>query len=98
MKDQAMINKPSRRTVLKSMSALGAGGILSVCSAASAQTQLSASSDPPTVRTLENRHLRLRLNPETLTVSVEELAGKEAWSSDLWENSPGSIHLKSRHG
>jgi hypothetical protein len=89
-----MINKPSRRTVLKSISVLGAGGLLSACSAASAQTQ----EGPAAARTLENQHLRVQLHPDTLTVSVEDLAGKEAWSSDPWENNAGSMHLRSRHG
>lgn len=93
-----MTNKPSRRTVLKSISVLGAGGLLSACSAASAQAQHGAAEGPAATRTLENQHLRLQLHPDTLTVSVEDLAGKEAWSSDPWENTAGSIHLRSRHG
>lgn len=46
---------------------------------------------------LENGHLRLKLRPESLTLTLEDLDGKQTWTSDPWENSAGSIHLRSKH-
>jgi hypothetical protein len=45
---------------------------------------------------LANRHLRATFRPDSLTISVEDLATHEAWSADPWENSAGRIHLRSK--
>jgi hypothetical protein len=47
---------------------------------------------------LANRHLRVRLRPDTLTLSVEDLSTHETWGSDPWENSAGRIHLHGMKG
>jgi len=47
---------------------------------------------------LSNKHLRVHFRPVNLTVSVDDLATQETWSPDLWENSAGRIHLRSKHG
>lgn len=111
-----MTNKPSRRTLLRNMGVIGAGGLLGACSPTSAQAERGLESRQQTTAsgggrgagaatgamaedlTLVNEHLRLRLRRDTLTVSVEDLIGKEVWSSDPWEGSAGNIHLRSKHG
>src|SRR3954451_19760910 len=45
---------------------------------------------------LANRHLRATFRPDSLTISVEDLATHESWSADPWENSAGRIHLRSK--
>src|ERR1017187_8703286 len=47
---------------------------------------------------LANQHLRVVLRSDNLTLSVEDLATHEAWSSDLWESSAGRIHLTGKAG
>ena len=46
---------------------------------------------------LANRHLRVTLRPDTLTLTVEDVATHETWGSDPWENSAGRIHLRSKN-
>ena len=45
---------------------------------------------------LANRHLRAVFRPDSLTLSVEDLATHERWSADPWENSAGRIHLRGK--
>jgi hypothetical protein len=47
---------------------------------------------------LENGQLRAAIRPDSLTVSVEDLATHEAWSADPWENAAGRIHLRGKEG
>ncbi|MGP8246556.1 MAG: DUF5696 domain-containing protein [Bryobacteraceae bacterium] len=47
---------------------------------------------------LANRRLRAVLRPDSLTLSVEDLATHETWSADPWENSAGRIHLRGKTG
>jgi Family of unknown function (DUF5696) len=47
---------------------------------------------------LANSHLRAVLRADSLTLSVEDLSAHETWSSDLWENSAGRIHLRGKSG
>src|SRR6516164_2490743 len=47
---------------------------------------------------MANRHLRVFLRPDNLTVSVEDLNTQQTWGSDPWENSAGRVHLRSKHG
>lgn len=102
------MNRPiSRRKLVKNFGVIGAGtllapGIIGLAQtgneAASASTQHSGSAGAPLEdRILENGRLRVRLLPDTLTLTVEDLEGKEMWTSDPWENSAGSIHLRSKH-
>lgn len=46
---------------------------------------------------LANKHLRVLVRPDNLTLSVEDLSAHETWGSDLWENSPGCIHLRGKN-
>jgi hypothetical protein len=47
---------------------------------------------------LANKQLRVRLRPDNLTISVDDLGTQETWGSDPWENSAGRIYLRGRHG
>src|SRR5690242_15549363 len=47
---------------------------------------------------ISNGKLRVRVRPDSLTVTVEDLAGGETWTSDPWENSAGRLHLRGKHG
>jgi len=47
---------------------------------------------------LANRHLRVLVRSDNLTLSVEDLGAQETWGSDPWESSAGRIHLRSRNG
>jgi hypothetical protein len=47
---------------------------------------------------LANPHLRVVVRPDNLTLSVEDLAAKEVWGSDPWEQSAGRIHLRGKRG
>lgn len=47
---------------------------------------------------LTNPQLRVQFRPDTLTLSVEEVATHETWGSDLWENSAGRIYLRGKGG
>ena len=47
---------------------------------------------------MANRHLRVFLRPDNLTVSVEDLSTQKTWGSDPWENSAGRVHLRDKHG
>ena len=47
---------------------------------------------------LANKQIRVRLRPDNLTVSVDDLGTQETWGSDPWENSAGRIHLQGKHG
>jgi len=49
-------------------------------------------------RVLANKQLRVRLRPDNLTVSVDDLSTQETWGSDPWENSAGRVHLRGKHG
>jgi len=48
--------------------------------------------------TFANRQLRVHVRPDNLTVTVDDLAGVQAWGSDPWENSAGRVHLRGKHG
>src|ERR1017187_3183587 len=47
---------------------------------------------------LANQHLRVVLRSDNLTLSVEDLATKEAWGADPWESSAGRISLVGKGG
>lgn len=47
---------------------------------------------------LANRHLRVVVRPDNLTLSVEDLSTRQSWDSDPWENSAGRIHLRGKKG
>ena len=47
---------------------------------------------------MANRHLRVLLRPDNLTVSVNDLSTQQTWGSDPWENSAGRVHLRGKHG
>ena len=47
---------------------------------------------------IANRHLRVLLRPDNLTVSVDDLSTQQTWGSDPWENSAGRVHLRGKHG
>ncbi len=47
---------------------------------------------------LANKHLRVVVRTDNLTLSVEDLSSKETWGSDPWENSAGRIHLRGKKG
>ena len=49
-------------------------------------------------RVLANKQIRVRLRPDNLTVSVDDLSTQETWGSDPWENSAGRVHLRGKHG
>jgi hypothetical protein len=84
----------SRRKIVKSFGVIGAGSLLAPGIVSLAQAAGSTAQE----RVLENGRLRVRLRPDSLTLTVEDLDGKETWTSDPWENSAGSIHLRSKHG
>ena len=102
----------SRRKLFKDMGVIGAAGILGAGAASLAEgvspQQSGSSGEPDGISrvantpvedwVIENGKLRIRLKPDALTVTVEDLVGKETWSSDPWENSAGSIHLRGKHG
>ncbi|MFB3826319.1 MAG: DUF5696 domain-containing protein [Bryobacteraceae bacterium] len=47
---------------------------------------------------LANQHLRVTVRPDNLTLAVEDLAARETWGPDPWENAAGRIHLRGRRG
>src|SRR5438270_185298 len=48
-------------------------------------------------RVLSNSKLRVHVRPN-LTLSVEDQSAHVTWGSDPWENSPGRVHLRGKHG
>lgn len=46
---------------------------------------------------LANKHLRVLVRPDNLTMSVSDLSTQETWGSDPWENSAGRIHLRGKN-
>ncbi len=109
-----MTRSISRRKLFKDMGVIGAAGLLGAGAATlgrGEETSLQESGTTGEDRGIdrvaespvedwvtENGRLRIRLRPDTLTLTVEDLVGKETWSSDPWENSAGSIHLRGKHG
>jgi len=47
---------------------------------------------------LANRQLRVRVRPDNLTITVDDLATQQTWGSDPWENSAGRVQLRGKHG
>lgn len=102
----------SRRKLFRDMGIFGAAGLLgagaaTVAEAEARSPQQAGGSDDGISRAAEtpvedwivdNGKLRVRLRPDSLTVSVEDLVGKESWSADPWENSAGSVRLRGKHG
>jgi hypothetical protein len=102
----------SRRKLFKDIGVIGAAGFLgagatSLAEGMSHEPSGSSVADDEISRVAQtpvedwvadNGKLRIRLRPDALTLTVEDLVGKETWSSDPWENSAGSIHLRGKHG
>ena len=72
--------------------------LLLIGGAAWAQTVSHVARTPVEDWVLANRHLRVQMRSDNLTVSVEDLAAKETWGSDPWENSAGRIYLRGKGG
>lgn len=70
-----------------------------LCPAQGVDAAISRAGRPPVQDwVLANKHLRVLVRADNLTLVVEDLTAQESWASDPWENSPGRIHLRGKHG